>query len=129
LKTNTLKRKLREGKVCFGTFLTIGNPDITDTLKHLGFEWFVFDTEHSCITFETVKGMQEAISDTDICPIVRIGEIDQYLVKRALDIGSQGLLVPLVNSADDARRVVEFAMYPPKGNRGAGPGRALQSME
>ncbi len=124
MKTNNLKRRLREGSVCFGTFLTIGNSDVPDMLKHLGFEWFVFDMEHSYISFEMVKEMEQAISDKDLCPFVRIGEIDQYLVKRALDAGSQGLIVPLVNSAEEARRVVEFAMYPPRGVRGAGPGRA-----
>jgi 2-dehydro-3-deoxyglucarate aldolase len=124
MKTNILKRKLREGSVCFGTFLTIGNSDVPDMLKHLGFDWFVFDMEHSYISFERVKEMEQAISESDVCPIVRIGEVDQYLVKRALDAGSQGIIVPLVNSAEDARRVVEFATYPPKGMRGAGPGRA-----
>lgn len=124
MKSNILKKKLYEGKVCYGTFLTIGNSDVPDILKHLGFEWFVFDTEHSYLSFETVKGMEQAISDTDICPIVRIGQVDQYLVKRALDIGSQGVLAPLVNSPEEAKRLVEFARYPPKGTRGAGPGRA-----
>ncbi len=126
LQSNILKKKLREGAVSLGTFISIGNPDIVDILKGLGFEWFVFDMEHSYLSFETVKVMQQAMSDSSACPIVRIGEANLYLVKRALDIGSQGILVPLVNSPEEAELIVSYAMYPPKGVRGTGPGRASQ---
>ena len=123
---NNLKDKLYAGENCFGTWITIGNPDIVDILKHLSFDWFVFDTEHSYLSIETVKTMMQALGSDGPSPIVRIGQVDQLLVKRALDIGSQGLLVPLVNSAEDAERVVKYSMYPPTGVRGAGPGRASQ---
>lgn len=121
---NAVKKKLYEGKVSLGTWITIGNPDVPDLLKQLPFDWFVFDAEHSYFSIETVKNMQMALSDSQACPIVRVGMLDQLLIKRALDIGSQGLIVPLVNSAEDARRYVSYAMYPPQGVRGAGPGRA-----
>lgn len=123
---NAIKKKLYDGKVSLGTWITIGNPDVPDLLKQLPFDWFVFDTEHSYFTIETVKNMQMALSDSQACPIVRVGMLDQLLIKRALDIGSQGLVVPLVNSAEDARKYVSYAMYPPSGVRGAGPGRAAK---
>lgn len=123
---NHLKQRLYSGETCFGTWVTIGNPDIVDILKHLSFDWFVFDTEHSYLSIETVKTMMQALGSDGPSPIVRIGQVDQLLVKRALDIGSEGLLVPLVNSAADAERVVKYSMYPPAGVRGAGPGRASQ---
>jgi 4-hydroxy-2-oxoheptanedioate aldolase len=123
---NQLREKLYSGKTCFGTFVTIGSPDITDILKHLGFDWFVFDTEHSYLSTSDLKTMIQTLESTAVSSITRIGQIDQYLVKRALDVGSEGLLAPLVNSAEEAERLVKFAMYPPEGIRGAGPGRAAR---
>jgi 4-hydroxy-2-oxoheptanedioate aldolase len=119
-----LREKLYSGKACVGTFVTIGNTDVTEILKDLGFDWLVFDTEHSYLSTSNLKLMMQSLEGSNVSPIVRIGQIDQYLVKRALDVGSHGLLAPLVNSAEEAERLVRFAMYPPEGVRGAGPGRA-----
>lgn len=83
----------------------------------------MFDMEHSYFSFESVKTMMQALGEGPT-PMVRIGQVDQLLAKRALDIGSQGLLVPLVNSKEEAERLVKYSMYPPSGVRGAGPGRA-----
>jgi 2-dehydro-3-deoxyglucarate aldolase len=124
MKRNVLKQKLLEGKVSYGTFLTLPTPDVPDMLKLLGFDWFVFDMEHTTMSFEVVKTLEMTLSDSNICPLVRIGEVDQYLVKRALDVGSRGIVAPLVNSPDEARRLVEYAMYPPRGSRGSAPTRA-----
>lgn len=120
---NKLKERLYAGSSCLGTWITIGNPDIVDILKNLPFEWFMFDMEHSYFSFESVKTMMQALGEGPT-PMVRIGQVDQLLAKRALDIGSQGLLVPLVNSKEEAERLVKYSMYPPSGVRGAGPGRA-----
>jgi 2-keto-3-deoxy-L-rhamnonate aldolase RhmA len=120
---NRLREKLYAGETSFGTWITIANPDVVDILKHLDFDWFVFDTEHSDFGTNDVKTMLQALGDK-VSSMVRIGQVDQYLVKRALDIGSQGILAPLVNSPEEAERVVSYAMYPPEGTRGAGPGRA-----
>ena len=127
---NAIKNRLYSGETSLGTWISIGNPDVVDILKHLGFDWFVFDTEHSYISFETVKTMMQALGESKVTPMVRVGQVDQLLIKRALDVGGQGLVVPLVNSAEEAERVVRYAMYPPNGVRGAGPGRAsLYGME
>ncbi len=84
----------------------------------------MFDMEHSYLSTESVKTMMQALGETGPIPLVRLGQIDQYLEKQALDIGSRGMLAPLVNSVEEAERFVRFAMYPPKGVRGTGPGRA-----
>lgn len=118
-----VKERLYSGETCFGAFVGIGSPDIVDILKRLGFDWLLFDVEHSYVSIETVKTMVQAIGDK-VSPIVRIGQVDQYLVKRALDIGSEGVLAPLINSPEEAERLVKFAMYPPKGIRGLGSSRA-----
>lgn len=82
--------------------------------------------EHSYLSIETVKTMAQVLGTEGPAPLVRIGQADQLLVKRALDIGSQGLVVPWVNSPEEAEKVVKYSMYPPAGIRGAGPGRASQ---
>jgi 2-keto-3-deoxy-L-rhamnonate aldolase RhmA len=121
---NQLKEKLYAGETSLGTWITIGSPDVTDTLKQLDFDWFVFDTEHSYYSIETARNLMLSLTDSKVVPIVRVGESDQYLIKRALDIGSYGVLVPLVNTREEAERVVNFSKYPPQGTRGVGPVRA-----
>jgi 2-keto-3-deoxy-L-rhamnonate aldolase RhmA len=123
---NLLRSKLYSGETCLGTWITIGNPDVVDILKNLDFDWFLFDTEHSYLSISEVKNMLHALGDSKVSSLVRVGQIDQYLVKRALDIGSEGLLAPLVNTVEETQKLVKFAMYPPGGVRGAGPGRAAK---
>lgn len=121
---NLLKERLYSGKTSLGTWLTIGSPDVADTLKQLPFDWFLLDLEHSYFTIETARNIMLTVLDTKITPLVRVGESDQYLIKRVLDIGAHGVLVPLVNSREDAEKVVNFSKYPPLGSRGVGPVRA-----
>ncbi len=119
--TETLKKRLKRGDLTFGTWLSVGNPDIPDILETLPFDWFVFDTEHSPISMETVSHMIQVVDDRKIAPLVRVGMNDQYLIKQALDIGSHGVVVPLVNSRSDAELAVKFCKYPPLGIRGVAP--------
>jgi len=121
---NLLKEKLYSGKTSLGTWITIGSPDVVDTLKLLPLDWFLLDLEHSYFSIETARNTMLALLDTKIVPLVRVGESDQYLIKRVLDIGAYGILVPLVNTAEDAEKVVNYSKYPPLGSRGVGPVRA-----
>ena len=116
---NTLKERLGSGKVCLGTWLTIGTSDVVDILKNLGFEWFVIDTEHSYLSAESAKSIIQTLGASNQTPLVRVGINDQLLIKRALDVGAKGIVVPLVNSGEEAKRAVRYAMYPPRGVRGA----------
>lgn len=118
-----LRERIKSKSVTLGTWITIGSPDIPDILSRLGFDWFVFDLEHSPLTLDTVGNMIRATRE-GISPIVRVGEVDQYMIKAVLDIGSEGIVVPLVNSKSDAENAVKFAKYPPVGVRGAAPTRA-----
>jgi 2-keto-3-deoxy-L-rhamnonate aldolase RhmA len=121
---NPLREKLYSGKTSFGTWLTIGAPDVSDTLKQLPFDWLMLDLEHSYFTIETARNIMLTMLGTSTVPLVRIGESDQYLIKRVLDIGAYGILVPLVNSPKEATAVVNYSKYPPMGSRGLGPVRA-----
>lgn len=102
----------------FGTWISSSSLVALDALNGLGFDWFMIDTEHAHVNPETLAAMVALLTAGGAAPIVRVGEVDQYLVKQALDAGAQGILVPLVNSEAEARRVVSYAKYPPTGVRG-----------
>ena len=122
-----LKKTLRSGKVTLGTWVTIGHPDVPDQLQGMGFDWLVFDTEHAPIGRETLARMIQAVDAEKVCPIVRVGAIDQYMVKSALDMGAHGVVFPLVNSVEEAKAAARFMKYPPAGVRGNAPRKAATS--
>jgi 2-keto-3-deoxy-L-rhamnonate aldolase RhmA len=121
---NLLKEKLMNGEAPLGTFIELGHPDITEILSHLGFDWLLLDGEHSPNGFETMERMLQAMSDTDCTPIIRPQWNDPVIIKRVLDIGAHGVLVPWVNTKDEALAAVKACRYPPEGIRGWGPRRA-----
>ena len=117
---NPLKHRLRsDRRPSFGTWISSSSIVALDALRGMGFEWFMIDTEHSQVNPETLAAMVGILGDSGPAPLVRVGNIDQYLIKQALDSGARGILVPLVSTADQARAVVSFAKYPPDGVRGA----------
>jgi len=123
---NFVKSKLRSGEVSLGTWISIGHPDVAERLALVGFDWLTFDIEHSPLSLETVQTMMQAMSFTDRCvPLVRLRWNDQVLIKRVLDIGAYGVIVPYVNSAEEAEKAVRSCRYPPEGVRGVGPRRAM----
>jgi 2-keto-3-deoxy-L-rhamnonate aldolase RhmA len=103
----------------FGTWISSSSPVNVDALKGLGFEWLMLDTEHSPLNPETTAAMSAILGGEGPVPLVRVGNVDPYLIKQALDGGARGVLVPLVNTAEQARAVVSYAKYPPQGVRGA----------
>lgn len=121
---NTLKGKLQRGEQTVGAWISSGSPNAVDLLRNLPFDWFLLDMEHSPIGIETVGQMIQVLNGSSITPIVRVGEIDQALFKAVLDAGAHGVLVPLVNSAEEAERAVRFCKYPPEGVRGLAAAKA-----
>jgi len=117
---NALKSRLRASDhPSFGTWISSSSPVCVDALREMGFDWLMIDTEHSPVNPETLAAMIATVGDTGVTPLVRVGNVDQYLIKQALDSGAQGILVPLVSTEAQARTVVSFAKYPPDGVRGA----------
>lgn len=115
-----LKSRLRTSREpCFGTWISSSSPVCLDALKGVGFEWFMIDTEHAQTNPETVAAMVAILGDGGPAPLVRVGNLDPYLVKQALDAGAQGILAPLVSTEAQATAVVSYAKYPPDGVRGA----------
>jgi 2-keto-3-deoxy-L-rhamnonate aldolase RhmA len=122
---NALKRKLTENGPTFGSWMTIAHPAMAEYLATLAFDWFVFDQEHSPLDVDTTQVMIQAMARSPVTPLVRVAWNDPVRIKKALDIGAHGLIIPMVNSAADAERAVAACRYPPEGIRGAGPSRAL----
>ncbi len=123
---NPLKQKLRDGKSVIGTFVGLGHPDVTEWLAHAGFDWLLLDAEHGPLGFETLERMMQSMGGTGCVPIVRPQWNDPVIIKRVLDIGAYGVLVPWVNSREEAVNAVKACRYPPEGIRGWGPRRAAQ---
>ena len=121
---NELKAKLKKGEVALGTTITIGHPDISETLGKLGYDWILIDTEHAPLEVGMIQLLLQAMSASRSVPIVRVAWNDLVLVKRALDIGAYGVIIPWVNSREEAARAVQAVRYPPAGLRGYGPRRA-----
>lgn len=121
-----LKDKLASGAVTLGSWMTIGSTAIAEILARAGFEWLVVDLEHSTISIEQAG---ELIRTADLCGVpalVRLTSNNADQIKRVLDAGAHGIVVPSVNSPEDAGRAVAATRYAPAGNRGMGLGRAQQ---
>lgn len=101
-----------------GTFLNLGSPLSARMAAQLGFDWVLIDLEHGACTEATLPGLLVAVEGTDCSPVVRVVSNDQDSIKRALDMGAVGVMVPYVSSAEEAEAAVSFTRYPPTGRRG-----------
>jgi len=123
---NKTKKLLKEGKIALGAWITIQHIDVAELMATLPFDWLLFDLEHSPGEIATVNTMLPALNGSEITPFIRVPWNDMVMIKRALDLGIQGLLVPYVNTKEEAEAVVRASRYPPKGIRGVGPRRATK---
>lgn len=121
---NKLKEKLAAGACTRGLWVTLEAPSITEIAVELGFDWVVIDAEHGHLDFGDIVAHIRATRGSDTTPLVRIAEVQQGLIKRVLDLGAAGIIVPQVTGRDDVERAVHFAKYPPHGIRGVGGERA-----
>ena len=120
-----LNKKLKDGGLVIGTMISeIRNPNLAYMLAQCGYDYFIVDTEHGAYSPETVSSMIAAARGAGIPVIVRIPEIRREAIMKPLDSGAAGLLVPMVNTAEQAQEIIHYAKYPPMGNRGAALSRA-----
>ncbi len=118
---NRLKELLKAGKPAIGTLLQLPSPAVAEVLAHSGYDWILIDAEHGPIDIETLHAMIRATAGTDTTPTVRVARNLDWLAKRVLDIGALGVMMPVVNSREEAIAAVRAVRYPPEGNRGFGP--------
>lgn len=120
----SLKKMMEQRECTFGSWITLTEPAIAEIMARQGFDWLVVDMEHSAITLDVAQNLIRVIELCGCTPFVRVGDNDPHLIKRVMDAGAHGVVVPMVNSANDARRAVEAVRYPPYGRRGVGLARA-----
>lgn len=121
---NKLRKALLERKVVLGGWIQIGNPAVAEVLASVGYDWLCVDFEHGAIELETATNIFRALSAYDCVGVARVPKNDPIWIRRSLDAGAQGLIVPMVNTAEEAKLAVQEAKYPPLGRRGFGYCRA-----
>lgn len=121
---NQINAKLKEGKTLIGSWITMDHPGIAEIMVNAGFDWVCIDIEHSAIDFSGVESLLRVIDLGGSVPFVRVTQNDNNIVKRVLDSGARGIIVPMVNSEEEAKKAVEACYYPPMGTRGVGLHRA-----
>ncbi len=124
MQTPSLKARLAEGKPLIGSFLAMNSPAVAEVMAHLGFDFLVIDSEHGLMGAETEAAMINAMKVGGTPAVIRVANNDQTILKRALDAGPAGVMVPMIASAEDAAHAVSYCLYPPAGVRGVGAGHA-----
>jgi 4-hydroxy-2-oxoheptanedioate aldolase len=112
------KTHLRDGRPKFGLFLNSHSPTVAEQLAYSGYDWLLVDTQHGPMGFESLSGMLSGIANGGAKSLVRVGGYaDRAGIQQALDMGSDGVLVPYINTADEARQAVSCCRYPTVGTR------------
>lgn len=115
---NKVKKALLNSELCIGTWIQVGHPAVAEILANIGFDWIAVDCEHTDIDVENFANLARAMHGRGVAPLVRVRENDDLAIRQMLDAGAQGVIVPLVNTAEEVRRAVAAAKYPPLGVRG-----------
>lgn len=118
LKENKIKKKLKDGQVVIGTCMTALSPNLVELAGFAGYEWCRIDTEHNWRQDTTVEHMIRSSIVSGISPIIRLDKDNPYLIRKALEIGAEGFIIPSIRTADEVRDVVKAAKFPPMGERG-----------
>lgn len=118
------KDKLKRDEAVIGTWINLSGPPVIEIIGRTGFDFLLIDGEHSPFSENDLRDALIACDNTPAESLVRVRANDEPRIKLALDLGADGVLVPMVNSADEARQAVQAAKYPPLGGRGIGPWRA-----
>ena len=118
------KERLRAGDVAYGAWMTLTDPAVAEIMADLGFDYILFDTEHSPWNMEALQTAVMAFRGSETVPIARVPWNDPVTIKRYLDLGIEGILAPMVRTPEEAKALVSACRYPPHGTRGFGPRRA-----
>lgn len=123
LPDRSFRTILQQGRPLVGTVVTMPSPAVAEVLSTVGYDWLFVDGEHGPLGLDAITAILQAAQHRCPC-LVRVPALQEVWVKRVLDAGADGLIAPLVNSAEAARQVVAWSKYPPQGQRSVGGGRA-----
>lgn len=115
---NPVRKALVERKITIGTWVQIGHPAVSEVLCNTKYDWIAADGEHTDITIESFSNVMRGMYGRGPVPMIRVRENDTLVIRQALDMGAMGVIVPLVSTAEEAKRAVSAAKYPPQGERG-----------
>lgn len=127
MKTNairSLRRKLAADQPTFGLWITLESPSITEMAVALGLDWVVIDAEHGHLDWKDIVEHLRATVRSETVALVRIAELNSGLIKRALDIGADGIVIPWIETAEQLKQAIAYSRYPLEGSRGIGAERA-----
>src|ERR1700675_2854288 len=125
MRANPLKAELQSGENGFGLFaFEFFTPGLARATQEAGAEYILFDMEHSGAGIDTIKQQMACCRGLDVIPLVRVPTYQYQFVARALDVGALGVMLPMVETVEQARDIVSWTLYPPAGRRGAVLGAA-----
>ncbi|UWQ49406.1 HpcH/HpaI aldolase/citrate lyase family protein [Leisingera caerulea] len=125
---NTFKQALSQGKRQIGCWMSFADGQLAEIMGTCGFDWLVIDGEHAPNDIRSIRDQLMALAASSSHPVVRVPVGETWMIKQVLDAGAQTVLVPIVESADQARELVRACHYPPKGVRGVGATAARATM-
>jgi len=119
----SLKAKLSNKELVVGGWVMLGHPGIAEIMARSGLDWVCIDLEHSAITLQNAEELIRTVESCGVPALVRLTNNDENLIKRVMDSGAAGIIIPLIKTAEDAKNAVSYMHYPPKGVRGVGLAR------
>ena len=129
ISTNPVTDKLRSGQPAVGSWISLCSPVSAENMAKVGWGWLVIDVEHSPVGFDTMVNCFRAIQLGGAVPMARVPWNDTIWIQRTLDAGAMGLVVPMVNTADDAKKVASNMKYATKGIRSWGGSRVASYID
>lgn len=121
---NALRDRIAAGEVALGISLTSGSVHAAEMCAHSALDYVYLDQQHGLISLDTVVSQLRALAGSPVTPLVRVLRNDPGLIGQALDVGAAGVIVPMINTVEEARAAVRACRYPPEGMRSWGPLRA-----
>lgn len=117
---NPFKAALSRGETVFGCWLSLGSPVSTELMGTAGFDWLLIDAEHTAYDISNLRSQLVALEASESHAVLRVPVGETWILKQVLDLGAQSVLVPMVESAEQAREIARAVKYPPHGTRGVG---------
>jgi 4-hydroxy-2-oxoheptanedioate aldolase len=125
MKENQLRSLWKSGEAVLNGWLSIANSFSAETMAHQGWDSLTIDLQHGVVDYQAMVGMLQAISTTATVPLVRVSWLDPAILMKTLDAGAYGVICPMINTRDEAQKLVAYTHYAPLGTRSFGPLRAL----
>lgn len=123
--SNSLKRRLLGSRKAFGSWLHLAHPAATEAMASAGYDFLFIDNEHGPGSLDDTLLQLQVLAATDVAPVVRVPWNDPIYLKRVLDIGATSIMIPMIETAEQAKAAVAACRYPPRGVRGFGPWREM----